>query len=271
MTTGSQAEPMSALSRMAFDSHKAIEIQEGDTVIISADPIPGNEKPIYRVINELYKKGAKVIYASLAEVHVSGHAYRNELMLLHTLIKPKYFIPVHGEYRMLELHKELAMKLGMPSENIFILGNGDILNIGKSGGKITGKTEAAAVLIDGRETAHEGDRIFTDRKHLGEDGCVSIAFTVSDDTGELLCPPAVGSVGFDFGDNKAATENEISRKCMDLLKGGAYIEAMVEKRAFRDQIRNFISSKTNRKPMLIFTVSRVSGGQYEDPNYYGDV
>ena len=270
MTTGSQAEPMSALSRMAFDSHKAIDIAEGDTVIISADPIPGNEKPIYRVINELYKKGAKVIYASLADVHVSGHAYRNELMLLHTLIKPKFFIPIHGEYRMLHLHKELAQSLGMPPENIFIMKNGDVLSLSSKSGKITDNVPADAVLIDGMATGHVNDRILSDRMHLAQDGVVAVAFTVDDNTGDLICPPAVNSIGFNYDEDKVALNNAISQKCIRLLADSSYIDAAVEKRSFREHLKSFISAKTGRSPMLIFTVSHTADGAFEDLNYYGD-
>ena len=266
MTTGSQAEPMSALSRMAFDSHKAIDISKGDTVIISADPIPGNEKPIYRVINELYKKGANVINASLADVHVSGHAYKNELMLLHTLIKPKFFIPIHGEYRMLHLHKELAESLGVPSDNIFVLNNGDVLSLSSKGGKVTDNVPADAVLIDGMATGHVNDRILTDRIHLAQDGVVAVAFTVDDNTGNLLCPPAVNSIGFNYDEDKIALNNAISDKCIRLLADSTYIDATVEKRSFREHLKSFISSRTGRSPMLIFTVSHAQ----DDMTYYGD-
>ena len=241
MTTGSQAEPMSALSRMAFDSHKAIDISEGDTVIISADPIPGNEKPIYRVINELYKKGANVIYASLADVHVSGHAYRNELMTLHTLLKPKFFIPIHGEYRMLHLHRKLAQDLGMPKENIFVLTNGDVLSLTSDGGRIEDSVIADPVLIDGMATGHVNDRVLSDRMHLAQDGCVAVAFTVDDNTGDLICPPAVNSIGFNYDEDKIALNNAISQKCIKLLKDSTYIDATVEKRAFREHLKSSLT------------------------------
>ena len=270
MTTGSQAEPMSALSRMAFDSHKAIDISEGDTVIISADPIPGNEKPIYRVINELYKKGANVIYASLADVHVSGHAYKNELMMLHTLIKPKFFIPIHGEYRMLHLHRKMAENLGMPPENIFVLSNGDVLSLSSKGGRIEDSVIADPVLIDGMSTGHVNDRVLSDRMHLAQDGCVAVAFTVDDNTGDLLCPPAVNSIGFNYDEDKIALNNAISQKCINLLRDSTYIDAAVEKRSFREHLKSFISSKTGRSPMLIFTVSHAEDSAFDDLTYYGD-
>ncbi|MCH4153512.1 MAG: ribonuclease J [Saccharofermentans sp.] len=273
LTTGSQAEPMSALTRMAFDSHRSVDIKKGDTIIISANPIPGNEKPIYRVINELYKKGAHVIYQSLAHVHVSGHAYRNELMMLHTLLKPKFFIPVHGEYRMLCIHKEIAMSLGMPEDNIFILGNGDVLSLNADSARITDHVPASAVLVDGSGTMGAEDQVLNDRIHLSEDGCISVGLTISDDTGELCCEPSVNSIGcFDGDENIRVIHSAIARKCAAIIASNASkqssLNAFVEKRAFREQVKNFVSSKTGRRPMIICNVSHISSRG--DNNYYGD-
>lgn len=274
LTTGSQAEPMSALTRMAFDSHRTVDIQKGDTIIISADPIPGNEKPIYRVINELYKKGAHVIYQSLADVHVSGHAYRDELMMLHTLIKPKYFIPVHGEYRMLCLHKEMAVNLGMNEEDIFILANGDIFSLNPYEAKITDHVAAPAILIDGSNTMDINDKVLNDRIHLSEDGVVSIALTIDSVSGELLCPPSVNSIGcLDTNDNKEIIHSAISEKCMSLLKSSGRneysIAAFTEKRSFREHLKTFISSKTGRKPMILCNISIIDTDGFD--RYYGDI
>lgn len=274
LTTGSQAEPMSALTRMAFDSHRTVDIQKGDTIIISADPIPGNEKPIYRVINELYKKGAHVIYQSLADVHVSGHAYRDELMMLHTLIKPKYFIPIHGEYRMLCLHKEMAMNLGMNEEDIFILANGDIFSLNPYEAKITDHVAAPAVLIDGSNIMDINDRVLNDRIHLSEDGVVSIALTIDSASGDLLCPPSVNSIGcLDTNDNKEIIHSAIAEKCVSLLNSSGRsegsIEAFTEKRSFREHLKTFICSKTGRKPMILCNISRIDTDCYD--RYYGDM
>ena len=273
LTTGSQAEPMSALTRMAYSSHRSVDITKGDTVIISADPIPGNEKPIYRVINELYKKGAHVIYQSLADVHVSGHAYRDELMMLHTLIKPKFFIPVHGEYRMLCLHKEMAVGLGMNEDNISILENGAVLELTEDEAKITDHVPAAPVLIDGTGTVDADDRVLTDRIHLSEDGCLAIAITVNEDTGDLACSPAVNSIGcFDDEENIDVLYELISDKVDDLLKQASNkagsIEAFIQKRNFREQIKSFVNSKSGKRPMIIFNISYVGG--FDDDEYYGD-
>ena len=273
LTTGSQAEPMSALTRMAFDSHRSVDIQKGDTIIISADPIPGNEKPIYRVINELYKKGAHVIYQSLADVHVSGHAYRDELMMLHTLIKPRFFIPIHGEYRMLCLHKEMAMNLGMDENDIFILGNGDVLSLGRDGAKVTDHVPASPILIDGSLPMDYNDKVLNDRIHLSEDGVLAIALTVDSVSGDLLCTPVVNSIGcLDNDDNKDVIHSAIAQKCETLLTSSGRregsLEAFVEKRAFREQLKNFVSSKIGRRPMILCNISRIDTDYYE--RYYGD-
>lgn len=263
LTTGSQAEPMSALSRMAFASHKSVEISEGDTVIISAHPIPGNEKPIYKVINELFRRGAHVIYESLAEVHVSGHAYKNEIMLLHSLLKPKYFVPVHGEYRMLYKHAELAAQLGTDPDNIFILDNGDVLSIGPDRAKIVDCVPAKAVLIDGAGAVNPDDRVFADRMHLADDGCLSIAVTIDDKTGELACVPSVNSAGFVLGDDDIERIHEdIAARVMSLLSQGQRkrdrIDAEIASRQFKDRIRNFVYEKTQRKPVLLTNINYIN-------------
>ncbi len=261
LTTGSQAEPMSALSRMAFASHKSVEIQEGDTVIISAHPIPGNEKPIYKVINELFKRGAHVIYESLAEVHVSGHAYRKEIQLLHTLVKPKFFVPVHGEYRMLYRHAELAESLGVPPENIFIMNNGDVLSVTKDHAEVTDHVPASPVLIDGSGVADLDNRVLTDRRLLGEDGCISISFVIDDKTGELACVPTVTSIGFVFEDEKEEIHRDCGARALALtgssVRKHKNIEDEVVTRAFRENIRTLLYEKTRRRPMILVNVSHV--------------
>lgn len=262
LTTGSQAEPTSALSRMAFASHKEVEIREGDTVIISAHPIPGNEKSIYKLIDELFKCGAEVIYESLAEVHVSGHAYRNEIRLLHTLIKPKFFIPVHGEYRMLIRHAQLAQSLGMDPEDIFVLRNGDVFETDGKTAEVTGEVPAQAILIDGSSATVRDDHVMSDRIHLGDDGCVSIAVTVDTTSGELACEPSVGSIGFVIDDEKQEMHDALSMKVTQLLSSGARkgetIDARVTTRAFRNSVRDFLFEKTRRRPMILTNVNHVS-------------
>lgn len=260
LTTGSQAEPMSALSRIAFASHKSIEIREGDTVILSAHPIPGNEKPIYRVINELFRRGAHVIYESLADVHVSGHAYKNELKLLHSLIKPKFFIPVHGEYRMLYKHKELAKSLGTLEENIFIMNNGDVLEVRPKMAKLNGTVPASAVLIDGSSSSDIGNRIFSDRKMLAEDGCISIAITL-DRKGNLFCPPVANSIGFVFEDEKEDIHRGCCAKAMNLLQSNnskhGDTETYANSRQFRESIKSYLVDKTKKRPGILICVTKI--------------
>ena len=262
LTTGSQAEPMSALSRMAFASHKEVEIREGDTIIISAHPIPGNEKSIYKLIDEMLKKGADVIYESLAEVHVSGHAYRNEIRLLHTLLKPRFFIPVHGEYRMLIRHAQLAQSLGQDPEDIFILRNGDIFETDGKRAVVTGEVPAQAILIDGSSATVRDDHVMSDRVRLGEDGCVSIALTIDDKTGDLACEPSVNSIGFVFDDEKEDIHEELAGRIDSLLepgrRGGEPVEAKITTRAYRNNLRDFIFEKTRRKPMIVTNVSHIN-------------
>lgn len=272
LTTGSQAEPMSALSRMAYASHRSVEIQEGDTVIISAHPIPGNEKPIYRVINELFRKGAHVIYESLADVHVSGHAYANELKLMHNLIKPTYFIPVHGEYRMLYKHAKMAQELGTLPENTFILNNGDVFEISatlgakkkviNSSARVIDQVPAQAVLIDGNTSGDISNRVFTERKSIASDGCVAISVVV-DKNDALVAPPVVTSIGFIYEDEKAEIHGGCGAKARALLtndskrKANQTLEEYCISRQFRDAIKNHLFDKTKRHPMILVNVTRL--------------
>ena len=265
LTTGSQAEPMSALSRMAFASHREVEIREGDTVIISAHPIPGNEKPIYKLIDELFKRGADVIYESLAEVHVSGHAYRNEIKLLHTLLKPKFFIPVHGEYRMLFRHAQLAQSLGQDPEDIFILRNGDVFETDGVRAEVTGEVPAQAILIDGSSATARDDHVMSDRMHLGESGCISISLTIDDATETLACRPSVASMGFLFDDEKDDVHEGLADYVEGLIENRAdpaeLIETRIVTRAFRNGVREYLYDRTKRRPMVLMNVSHVSLGK----------
>ncbi|NLT12055.1 MAG: ribonuclease J [Clostridiaceae bacterium] len=261
LTTGSQAEPLSALSRMAFASHRIVEIHQGDTVILSAHPIPGNEKPIYRVINELFRRGAHVIYESLADVHVSGHAYRNELMLIHQLVKPKYFIPVHGEYRMMYRHAELAKTLGQPESDIFLLNNGDVLEIDRSHASVKGYVNAAPVLIDGSGVGDLDNRVLRDRKLLADDGVVSVAIVSSKSNGTLLSEPKIDSIGFLY----ESEANQVLDECQDKLvtffekcaRQGRSLPTVVESGQLRDYLKSFFFDRTKRRPMIIISISSI--------------
>ena len=263
LTTGSQAEPMSALSRMAFASHRVVDIHEGDTVILSAHPIPGNEKPIYRVINELFRRGAHVIYESLADVHVSGHAYLAELTLIHTLVKPKFFVPCHGEYRMLFRHAELAQRLGTPESRTFILNNGDVLEVSQDSAKITGFVPAAPVLIDGAGAGDIDNRVFRDRRILADDGVVSVSIVISKVSGKLLCPPALSSVGFLFESEAGPVQHECAQKLYNYLhrletsKSTKSIRDAAESHQIRDALKSMLYESTKRRPLILINVLEI--------------
>ena len=196
VTTGSQGEPMSGLSRMAFAEHRKLEIRESDMVIISATPIPGNEKSVSRVINQLIRIGANVIYDSLAEVHVSGHARQEELKLMHTLVKPKFFVPVHGEYRHLYHHANLALSLGMSEDNVVMVEIGDVIELGPDSLDVTGVVPSGSVLIDGLGIGDVGAVVLRDRKHLAEDGLLIVVMGLDHDLGTVVSGPDIISRGF---------------------------------------------------------------------------
>jgi len=196
ITTGSQGEPMSALTRMAMSEHKKVEIVQGDTVMISATPIPGNEKFVARTIDHLFKQGASVIYEAISGVHVSGHASQEELKLMLNLVRPKYFVPVHGEYRHLIHHAQLAKQVGIPEENIFIAENGRVLEFTQNSGKIAGKVTAGKVFVDGLGVGDVGNIVLRDRKQLSQDGILIVVVTIDKDTAEVVAGPDIISRGF---------------------------------------------------------------------------
>ena len=193
LTTGSQGEPMSALTRMAMCDHKRIEIIPGDTVIISASPIPGNEKMVHRTIDHLFRQGAQVIYEAVSGVHVSGHASQEELKLMLNLVKPKFFIPVHGEYRHLIKHAQLAEDVGIPRKNIFVVENGQVLEFTRTQGAVAGRVTAGRVLVDGLGVGDVGNIVLRDRRQLSQDGLVIIVLTINQDSGEIMSGPATTS------------------------------------------------------------------------------
>jgi len=196
ITTGSQGEPMSVLSRIAIGEHKHIKIRVGDTVVLSAKMIPGNERSIGRIINRLMRQGANVIHEKVSEIHVSGHASKEELKLMLNMVRPKYFMPIHGEYRHLRTHAQLGLKLGIPAENIFMLENGDVLEIGTDGAGIRGKVPSGRVFIDGKGIGDVEEMVLRDRRRLGQDGIVIILMTIEKDNGMLIGEPDVISRGF---------------------------------------------------------------------------
>ncbi|MEG2353222.1 MAG: ribonuclease J [Clostridium sp.] len=254
ITTGSQGEPMSALSRMAASEHRKVNIIKGDTVVISASPIPGNEKLVSKVINQLFKKGAEVIYEALADVHVSGHACQEELKLIHTLVKPKFFIPVHGEYRHLKQHRELAMKLGMSDENIVLADNGDIIEVTRDNIKKNGAVISGQIFVDGLGVGDVGNIVLRDRKHLSQDGILTVVVTIEKQTGRVVAGPDIISRGFvyvreseDLIDEAKTQVRNVLKDCEDRkIKEWATIKASV-----KDVLRNFLYEKTKRNPMIL--------------------
>ncbi len=261
ITTGSQGEPMSALTRMAFSEHKRVEILPDDTVIISASPIPGNEKPIYRVINELFKRGAHVIYESLSEIHVSGHAYIEELKLLHSLLRPRYFIPGHGEYRHLYRHAEMAHQLGMPWENIFLLNNGDIFEYQSNKARIGGFTSAGGILIDGSGMGDIDNLVLRDRRLLADDGVVAVFVAISSTTGELIGDPDIQARGFIYESETDRVIQECQKKIAGFAKkaisGNKPLAAMIRTGALRDQLRDLMFDRTKRRPVILISVIEI--------------
>ena len=260
ISTGSQGEPMSALTRIAFNNHRELEIQAGDTVIISATPIPGNEKPIYKVINELYKREAKVYYSALADVHVSGHASQEEIKLVHSLVRPKFFIPAHGETRMLYQHAQLAHKLGVPFENIFILANGDIFEIAKGSAKVTGFTNGDAVLIDGSSKGEVDNTVLRERKLLSDDGVVSIALAVNKQ-GAMMAQPVVSAMGFLYDSEHAKIEAACRQHAANMvtrtISSGKKVKDAVASGQMQGQMRSFLYEKTKRRPVVMINLIEV--------------
>ncbi|WP_102400579.1 ribonuclease J [Haloimpatiens massiliensis] len=254
ITTGSQGEPMSALSRMASSEHRKVEIMKGDMVIISATPIPGNEKLVSKVINQLFKKGAEVIYEKLADVHVSGHACQEELKLMHTLVKPKHFIPAHGEYRHLKQHAELATKLGLSEENIVIAQNGDVVEVTKSGIRKNGTVVSGQVFVDGLGVGDVGNIVLRDRKHLSQDGILTVVVTIEKETGTVIAGPDIISRGFVYvreSEDLMEEAKKIVRNQLNECEKNRITEWATIKSKIKDSLRLFLYEKTKRKPMIL--------------------
>ena len=259
ITTGSQGEPMSALTRMAFSDHKKVEITKDDLVIISASPIPGNEKPVSNVINELYHKGAEVIHQSLMEVHVSGHACREELKIIMGLTKPKYFIPVHGEHRHLLKHSEIAYSMGIPEEKVFRLENGQVLELDRDEGKVTGTVPAGRVLVDGYGVGDVGNIVLRDRKHLSQYGIIIASITLTPKK-KLVAGPDIISRGFVY-----VRENEDLMEALRQVATDSINDTLRSKNSdwtaiktnLRSALGDFIYEKTKRKPMILPIIQEV--------------
>ena len=255
ITTGSQGEPMSALYRMAYSEHKVVEINEKDLVIVSASAIPGNEKPVGNMVNELFRSGAEVVYESYNDIHASGHACQEELKLMLGMTQPKFFIPVHGEYRHLHRHAKLAETMGIPKENILISEIGNIIELDKNSAKIVGTVPAGRVLVDGLGVGDVGNVVLRDRKHLAQDGLIVAVAVVNSKTGELISEPEIVTRGFVYireneelmATVKTITADVITRWAKSKQNDWVYNA----KNKVRDELDRYIFSETMRKPMIL--------------------
>lgn len=253
ITTGSQGEPMAGLSRIAYGTHKKITLEPDDLFIISASPIPGNDKMISKVINQLYKKGAEVIYEDLEDVHVSGHAYQEELKLIHSITKPEYFMPVHGEYRHLKHHEDLAKKMGMKGENIFKLETGDVLEITKDKAAVADKVRTGVLYVDGIGVGDVGNIVLRDRRNLARDGMVIIVFAIDKDNFYLASGPDVITRGFIYArenENLINEIKEISRQKIEECLDDKSTQWQVLKTSVRKSVELLLFEKTKRRPSV---------------------
>ena len=254
ITTGSQGEPMSALARMATSEHRKVNIVQGDTIIISATPIPGNEKLVSRVVDQLFKKGAEVVYGSSEAVHVSGHACQEELKLMQTLVKPKYFIPVHGEYRHLKQHGELANSIGVPKSNILIPEIGDVIEVTRNSIKKSGTVISGQIFVDGLGVGDVGNIVIRDRKHLSQDGILTVVVTLSKENKAIIAGPDIISRGFVYvreSEKLMDEARDIVRDVFTKCEERKITDWSTLKSTVRDELKSFLYEKTKRKPMIL--------------------
>lgn len=260
VTTGSQGEPMSALTRMATADHRWVGIMPGDTVIISATPIPGNEKLVSRTVDLLFKQGAEVIYEREMGVHVSGHAAQEELKLLINMIQPKYFVPVHGEYRHLIKHAQLAENLGIPKSRIFVAENGQIIEIGRKKASISGKVTAGKILVDGLGVGDVGNIVIRDRKQLSQDGIMIVVVTIDKESGEVVAGPDIVTRGFVYvRESEELIENARLKvkEALDVCSRKSITEWAVIKSQVREKLGKHLYEKTGRRPMILPIIMEV--------------
>ena len=254
ITTGSQGEPMSALARMATSEHRKVNIVPGDTIIISATPIPGNEKLVSRVVDQLFKKGAEVVYGASEAVHVSGHACQEELKLMQTLVKPKYFIPVHGEYRHLKQHGELANSIGVPKSNILIPEIGDVIEVTRNSIKKSGTVISGQIFVDGLGVGDVGNIVIRDRKHLSQDGILTVVVTLSKENKAIIAGPDIISRGFVYvreSEKLMDEARDIVRDVFTKCEERKITDWSTLKSTVRDELKSFLYEKTKRKPMIL--------------------
>lgn len=254
ITTGSQGEPMSVLSRIATDEHKFIKIKDGDTVILSAKMIPGNERSIGRIINHLFRQGADVIYEKVSEVHVSGHASKEELKLMLNLVRPKFFMPIHGEYRHLVYHSKLARKLDIPKENIFIMKDGDVLEISGEEARKNGRVNSGRIFIDGKGVGDVEEMVLRDRLRLAHDGIVLILLGIEKLTGNIVSGPDIISRGFVFEDASQEVINNVKDLLSNTIKGldkELITDSSLLKARLRNVLKKYLRDTMDRRPMIM--------------------
>ncbi|WP_195282056.1 RNase J family beta-CASP ribonuclease [Harryflintia acetispora] len=260
VTTGSQGEPMSALTRMAMGDHRQVTVTPNDFIIISANPIPGNEKLVGRVVNELMKLGAKVIYEKMYEVHVSGHACQDELRLIHSLTRPRFFMPVHGEYKHLSKHADLAVDMGMDRKNIIISDIGKIVETDGVDFKIVGTVPAGAVMVDGLGVGDVGSIVLRDRKHLAQDGLIVVVTTIDSATGTVVAGPDIVSRGFVYvreAEDLMNEANKVVKKTLESCTSGGVREWGNIKQMVRDDLSRFLFNRTKRSPMILPIIQEI--------------
>jgi beta-CASP RNase J family ribonuclease len=254
VTTGSQGESMAALTRIAASTHRHVHIQEGDMVIISAAPIPGNEKAVSNVINDLIEKGANVIYKAIQDIHVSGHACEQELRLIQALLKPKFFVPVHGEYRHLFTHAKIAQSMGVDKANTFILENGDVLELNKTNGEVTGKVPFGRVLVDGMGVGDIGNMVLRDRKNLAENGIITVVVAIDMKNKIIISGPDIVSRGFVYVRNSEELIDQVRDIVTNVVESclDRNITQWAEiKNSIRREVDNFVYDRMKRKPMIL--------------------
>lgn len=257
ITTGSQGESMAALSRMAANLHKKVSIKPGDTIIFSSNPIPGNEKAVSNVINELFMKGAEVIFQ---DAHVSGHACREEIKLIYSLVKPRYAIPVHGEYKHLRAHATIAQELGFDKDDIFILSSGNVLELDENGAAVTGQVPVGSILVDGLGVGDVGNIVLRDRQHLAEDGIIIVVMTLESGSGQVLAGPDIVSRGFVYVRGSESLMDE-AKKVLDGTMDYCMSKNITDwgriKTEIKDELGEFVWKKTKRRPMIMPIIMEV--------------
>ena len=261
ITTGSQGEPTSALSRMALGDHRHVAVKEGDTVVMSATPIPGNEELVSRTVDNLFKLGAEVIYDPGVRPHVSGHASQEELKLLLNILRPKYFIPIHGEYRMLVRHARLAIDLGVAPENAFVITNGDVLEISGRGAKLGTKVASGVVYVDGLGVGDVSQSVMRDRWSIGSDGIFLVVVSIDRQTGQVVAGPDIVTKGFvpeeDAADIVDRTRQRILDGLADTQKGEHLAEVATIREAIHDTVTSYLYERTKRRPMVLPVIMQV--------------